>query len=415
MLIRMKFEIDSLINEMLDKLPVEIWNDPNHTFLDPSAGGGQFLKEIEKRLVLRGYSADNIHSRVFGFFDSMLEMNYAKNKHSLHSQLFIADIDTIDNLVSKELNNMKFDIIIGNPPYQYPKGEAKSKKLYIDITKKSLSLLKDDGILGFIVPLSIIHDGQGNSVFNAIKNKLIYVDYDTNNYFNVGQTIISIIYKSNKTTNIIEVKDKNNVYTVLDINSVSRQEDRILRNIINKVDFKLNNRKKMKIAKADKRFGVYPEKLVKQQDKNNLYEVFCYNAKNRIQFTKEKKSQYTQLIIPYNGKWEEGCFINNGDTNCFWFVNNQKENISTLKNMKNFIESKLITYCVINYKSKIKPSTGYNFLFKLPQLDFMKSFNDNEIFEEFKLTQEEIDEINKWCKENKSLLPNKNNPLNEYL
>lgn len=38
-----------LVNEMLDKLPKEVWDDPSKTFCDPAAGNGNFLIEILRR------------------------------------------------------------------------------------------------------------------------------------------------------------------------------------------------------------------------------------------------------------------------------------------------------------------------------------------------------------------------------
>jgi hypothetical protein len=43
------FTPDSLVQEMLDKLPQEVWTDPNKTFLDNSAGNGNFLVAILRR------------------------------------------------------------------------------------------------------------------------------------------------------------------------------------------------------------------------------------------------------------------------------------------------------------------------------------------------------------------------------
>lgn len=38
-----------LVNEMLDKLPLEVFSDPTKTFLDNSCGDGQFLHEVMMR------------------------------------------------------------------------------------------------------------------------------------------------------------------------------------------------------------------------------------------------------------------------------------------------------------------------------------------------------------------------------
>ena len=38
-----------LVNEMLDKLPSEVFIDPSKTFIDPAAGNGNFLVEVLSR------------------------------------------------------------------------------------------------------------------------------------------------------------------------------------------------------------------------------------------------------------------------------------------------------------------------------------------------------------------------------
>ena len=49
-----------LVNEMLDKLPIEVFKSNSTTFLDPAFGNGTFLIEIVKRLRKEGHSIENI-------------------------------------------------------------------------------------------------------------------------------------------------------------------------------------------------------------------------------------------------------------------------------------------------------------------------------------------------------------------
>jgi site-specific DNA-methyltransferase (adenine-specific) len=68
----------SLVNEMLDKLPVSVWDDPTKTFIDNSAGNGNFLIEVKNRLLAKGYSEVNIlEDQIFAVeinIDSILEL-----------------------------------------------------------------------------------------------------------------------------------------------------------------------------------------------------------------------------------------------------------------------------------------------------------------------------------------------------
>ena len=58
MLSRIKFEITPLVNKMLDQLPSEVWTSTTTTFFDPAIAGGQFVREIERRLLEAGHSRD---------------------------------------------------------------------------------------------------------------------------------------------------------------------------------------------------------------------------------------------------------------------------------------------------------------------------------------------------------------------
>ena len=44
------FTPPTVVNDMLDLLPSELWSDPKTTFLDPVSKSGVFLREITKRL-----------------------------------------------------------------------------------------------------------------------------------------------------------------------------------------------------------------------------------------------------------------------------------------------------------------------------------------------------------------------------
>ena len=111
--------------------------------------------------------------------------------------------------------DMRFDVIIGNPPYQSSNGGGDKRgsgtnPLWWQITKTSLNLLKKDGILSFITPTNIVNGGDSfTKIFlgNERKYDLTKVDFTAADSFKVGIPICRWV-ASNKLT-----KDNNVVVT----------------------------------------------------------------------------------------------------------------------------------------------------------------------------------------------------------
>jgi len=60
------FTPEPLVNEMLDKLPQEVWSDQSKTFLDNSAGNGNFLVAILRRKLSAGHPPLQALSTIYG-------------------------------------------------------------------------------------------------------------------------------------------------------------------------------------------------------------------------------------------------------------------------------------------------------------------------------------------------------------
>ena len=72
----------SLIHEMLQKLPNEVWFDPNKTWLEPSAGDGNFLVEIKARLMQAGHDEAHILENML-FSVELIDDNHWALQHRL--------------------------------------------------------------------------------------------------------------------------------------------------------------------------------------------------------------------------------------------------------------------------------------------------------------------------------------------
>jgi hypothetical protein len=142
---RLKFDIDTLVNQILNQIPNDVI--VNGTVLDPAIGGGQFVKEVERRKRAAGKTDAEIAKTVVGIEQNVLRKNYAVNKHKLVGNYKVA------NFLEKDFKDMKFDVIVENPPYQSGKGEKGGKhSLWRKFVKKSFDLLNKDGYIAVVCP-----------------------------------------------------------------------------------------------------------------------------------------------------------------------------------------------------------------------------------------------------------------------
>jgi hypothetical protein len=173
---RVKLPIHDLVEEILDQLPPHVWTDPNITFLDPAMAGGQFIRAIERRLLAAGHSPENIANRVCGCEERLIRVKYVKNWHKV-----LSDNLHVMDFLKNDWGSMKFDVIVGNPPYQSEKRTG-TQPLWPLFVNKAYNLLNQSGYMGMIIPnkwcghTTNVIKGDIHLYSDLFKNKILACD-----------------------------------------------------------------------------------------------------------------------------------------------------------------------------------------------------------------------------------------------
>ncbi|MBI2450880.1 MAG: Eco57I restriction-modification methylase domain-containing protein [Parcubacteria group bacterium] len=471
------FTPPKLANEILDLLPKEIWRDKNATFLDPVSKSGVFLREIAKRLLegLEDQIPDK-QKRIDHIFDKQIfgigitELTALLSRRSLYcsknpnrtEKLKYSVTDVFDNeqgniffdktnhtwqngrcsfcgasqseyereeglethayqFIHNKLNdkikNMKFDVIIGNPPYQISdQGHGASA---IPIYQKFIEQAKklNPRFLTMIIPSRWFSGGKGldefrSSMLNDARIKELVDYFDSTECFPGVDISGGICYflwerdyhgscnvtsiQKGETTSIKRPLLENDSDTFIRFNKAIS----ILRKI-------RENKEKdfINFVSSRKPFGIGTTIKPSKKSKNGYIKIYSYPENGFID----------KNVITHNYKWvkdykvytakaygERGAlpykiiakpFLGEKNSCCSetYLVIGPFATKEITQNVIAYMNTKFFRFMVLLKKNTQNAARGvYSFV---PVQDFSEAWTDEKLYKKYKLTKEEIEFI----------------------
>jgi len=415
------FTKSKLIIKMINKLPSNVWKNPKLKWLDSGSGIGSFFIIVFFKL-MENIPIKNEEERRKHILENMLyfvelDLKYIEllktifcsDKYKLNifhgSYVNLNTLDSNVKIFNNEIFNIKFNIILGNPPYQKinmkDTTKLSAKPLYPFFVEKSLEHLQEDGYLLYIHPISWRRKSKEIKIIKEILNKRLIYIYTNNKFpdFGISAPFINYYllqnkeYDKNHLTNYETIfNDKifiGKIHLEKDLEFIpsflTKETIKIFDKIINKSGEKFDVQQEAKLSTTKKNISTL-------KDNNFIHlNYHGFSIKNgniyRYSCIKHPSSNKSKIIFTFKGGYkylnpffDEGIM---GITDaCMRLIINDKNKELLL----NFFNSDLLKFLLMsttyNYGSNQKNEFHIINMFTIPEIyNFYKFYNlkPNEI------------------------------------
>lgn len=420
----------TLINEMLDKLDSSVWSNPNLTWLDPANGIGNFPMIIFERLN-KGlkHVIENEQERKSHIIKNMLYMIELNENNVKISQSIFGDNANIycgsflEDGWKEYFGIDKFDIIVGNPPYN-KNGVGKGGGVFwIPFIYSSLDNLNQNGYMCFVHPLGWRKPfKEGDRKNNAGRVWSIYKQYNVP-FIKISDKKISGFPKvdyyvfqkkvvPNFQTRVINEFQGRYIDEVLNISQLDFIPNFIDSRALNIIEKLIGNRDKFNVI-YNQQFKPTKKDLEKikgiphtyyYNPKNNTYDLVyreyetipTYITRHKVILTYKMSSKKGNLYAKYYSTMM-------GSTRNTMYL--EVENDIVGNKYEKFFNSKLITFLLIITQYTESPNHSNEFKI-LNRISIPHGLNDNpsddDIFRYYNLNDDEINLINNYLESSSS-------------
>lgn len=293
---------------------------------------------------------------------------------------------------------MKFDYVVGNPPYQDSSHSEKKNTLWRKFIDLSLKICKErTGIVSFVVPSSWMGSKKILDKYFLNKN-ILYINKDEckKHFPLVGSTFSYYVLENcpYAGTTIIKNKEINNKIVENTVNlddiildcfprNMSKESVSVIKKVLD------TSRPKLGIVNNTTHHSVHKERWRLTGD--NIFKYPIQNTPSKLYWwnSPHKDSNKLKLLIPTTTYFRNMLLTTNGVTQsfCYYLIKEDEDPDIVLHNINN------IVFDYVNECFRYANWNSVQLLRKLPQIPFDKKMTDQEIFNFFNLNDAEIEEV----------------------